>query len=265
MVNASAEDGSPRPASGVVLIDKPSGVTSFTMVRQVRRLLGIKKVGHAGTLDPFATGLLIVCIGRPATRLIDRFMAGEKKYRALLQLGVETETLDPEGQVVGTSEVPDLNEEEIRQCLTGFVGRQMQAPPAYSAVKHQGKPLYHYARQGIVIEKEPREIEISTLFFQGYDRRTHRLAVDITCSRGTYIRVLAADIGRALGCGAYLLELRRLGSGCFSVTDSLPGEALAEADGLEKLLGGMFSVERAVALLDASAAGRLAEPAAEEQ
>lgn len=250
----AAEGSAHRLTTGVVLIDKPSGVTSFAMVRQVRRLLGIKKVGHAGTLDPFATGLLIVCAGRPATRMIDRFMAGGKTYRALLQLGVETETLDPEGRVVRTTPVPALAEEEIKSCLAGFTGRQLQAPPAYSAVKHQGKPLYHYARQGIMIAKEPREIEISSLLFGGYDPLLHQLAVDVDCSRGTYIRVLAEDIGRVLGCGAHLLELRRLGSGCFSVADSLPGEALAETEGRRKLLAAMIPVERAEAILEVAAA-----------
>lgn len=249
-----AEGNDQRLTAGVVLIDKPRGSTSFAMVRQVRRLLGIKKVGHAGTLDPFATGLLIVCVGRPATRLVDRFMAGGKRYRALLQLGVETETLDPEGQVVRTMPVPSLSEEEIRGCLARFTGRQLQAPPSFSAVKHQGKPLYHYARQGIVIAKEPREIEISSLVFGGYDPGTGRLALDVACSRGTYIRVLAADIGRDLGCGAHLAELRRLGSGCFSVADSLAGEELAAADGLRKLLAALIPVARAEAMLDTAAA-----------
>ena len=250
----AAEASAHRLTTGVVLIDKPRGATSFAMVRQVRRLLGIKKVGHAGTLDPFATGLLIVCVGRTATRLIDRFMAGGKRYRALLQLGVETETLDPEGRVIGTAPVPGLREDEIKSCLARFIGRQLQAPPAYSAVKHQGKPLYHYARQGIVIAKEPREIEISTLVFGGYDAVAHQLALDVACSRGTYIRVLAADIGRALGCGAHLLELRRLGSGTFRVADSLPGAALTEADGLQRLLTAMIPVEQAEAMLDMAAA-----------
>lgn len=254
MADLCAAGGSEHElTSGVVLIDKPRGVTSFAMVRQVRRLLDIRKVGHAGTLDPFASGLLIVCAGRPATRLINRFMAGEKMYRALLQLGVETETLDPEGRVVKTTPVPALAEEEIRDCLARFAGRQLQVPPPFSAVKHQGKPLYHYARRGIMIVKEPREIEISSLLFGGYDPLIQQLQVDVACSRGTYVRVLAADIGRSLGCGAHLLELRRLASGCFTVAASLPGEVLAEADGRQKLLPAMISVERAEAMLEAAA------------
>jgi tRNA pseudouridine55 synthase len=185
----------PGFVAGVFLVDKPRGSTSFRVVRDVRRLLGIKKVGHAGTLDPFATGLLIICAGRPATRLIERFMGGRKVYRALLQLGQETDTLDPEGDVVRTAPVPVLSNEEIRDCLDGFTGRQQQVPPRYSAAKYKGKPLYHYARKGIEVIKEPKEIEIFSLDLKGYDLETHRLEIEVTCSRGTYIRVLAADIG----------------------------------------------------------------------
>lgn len=245
--------------AGVFLIDKPKGMTSFGIVRSVRRLLGIKKVGHAGTLDPFATGLLIVCAGRPATRLIERFMAGRKVYRALVQLGWETETLDPEGKEVACAPVPELGAEELRDCLAGFVGRQQQVPPRYSAVKHKGKPLYHYARKGIAITKEPREIEIHSLDYRGYDPVNHRLDIEITCSRGTYIRVLAADIGAKLGCGAHLLELRRISSGGCSVRDALPGTYLDNPGGREKLLGNMLSVEQALMLLDGLQEGNEAE------
>lgn len=237
-------------SAGVFLIDKPHGSSSFSVVRDIRRLLGIKKVGHAGTLDPFATGLLIICAGRPATRMIERFMSGRKVYRAVLQLGSETTTLDPEGEVVRSTPVPSLTGDEIKACLNNFVGRQQQVPPMYSAVKYKGKPLYHYARKGVEIKKEPREIEVYSLKFKGYDHENHRLKIEVMCSRGTYIRVLAADIGRKLDCGAHLVELRRLGSGRFSVTDSLPGEALKGQDGKQKLLAGMISVECAAAMLD---------------
>ncbi len=237
-------------SAGVFLVDKPSGASSFSLVRHVRRLLGIKKVGHAGTLDPFATGLLIICAGRPATRLIERFMAGRKKYRAVLQLGVETDTMDPEGKVVRTAPVPDLTEEAIQNCLKMFTGRLKQVPPPFSAVKYKGKPLYHYARKGITITKDPREIEIFSLEFCSYDSQSHRLDFEVTCTRGTYIRVLASDIGRQLGCGAYLIELRRLDSGKFSVADSLPGDVLTGPDGLQRLTAGMISIDKALAMLD---------------
>ena len=232
--------------AGVFLIDKPRGLTSFSIVRDVRRLLDMKKVGHAGTLDPFATGLLIICAGRPATRLIEGFMSGRKVYQAVLQLGQETTTLDPEGEVIQTAPVPGMTEEDIKICLEGFVGSQQQVPPMFSAVKHKGKPLYHYARKGVEIKKEPREIEVYSLDFMGYDPENHRLEIKVICSRGTYIRVLAADIGKKIGCGAHLVELRRLGSGRFSVADSLSGDALKRHDGKQKLLANMISVEQAV-------------------
>ena len=236
--------------AGVFLVDKPRESTSFSVVRDIRRLLGVKKVGHAGTLDPFATGLLIICAGRPATKLIDRFMGGKKVYRALLQLGQETDTLDPEGEVVRTAPVPVLSREELRVCLAGFIGKQQQVPPKYSAAKHKGKPLYHYARKGIEVIKEPKEIEIFSLDFNDYNPGTHRLEIEVTCSRGTYIRVLAADMGEKLGCCAHLVELRRLSSGRFSVADSLSGELLKEPEGQQALLMGMISVESVVAMLD---------------
>ncbi|GAB4340475.1 MAG: tRNA pseudouridine(55) synthase TruB [Desulfobulbaceae bacterium] len=236
--------------AGVFLIDKPAGVTSFSVVRDVRRLLDVRKVGHAGTLDPFATGLLIVCAGRPATRLIERFMAGRKRYRAEIRLGVETDTLDPEGKVVRTLPVPELGRESIITCLEGFVGRQEQVPPIYSAVKHKGKPLYHYARKGVEIRKEPREIEIFSIDFLGYDPGSHRLGIEVVCSRGTYVRVLAVDIGRKLGSCAFLCGLRRLASGRFQVENSLAGEVLRKQNGAERLLAGMMPLEEAAALME---------------
>ncbi len=233
-------------AAGVVSVDKPPGISSFGVVQKIRRLLGVKKVGHAGTLDPFASGLLIVCAGRAATKNIDRFMSGRKRYRALIQLGVETETQDPEGAVTATASVPELDLAEIDSCLQTFVGPQLQAPPPYSAAKHKGKPLYYYARQGVLIQKEPKAIEIYGITCIGYDHKSHQLDCEITCSRGTYIRVLAADIGKQLGCGAYVHELRRTGSGNFTVEESLSGEVLDAADGLELLLTRMIEIEEAL-------------------
>jgi tRNA pseudouridine55 synthase len=214
--------------AGIYLVDKPVGPTSFKMVQQVRRALGIKKVGHAGTLDPFASGLLVICAGRPATREISRLMAAEKEYEAILHLGVETETQDPEGQVTAERPVGNLSPEEIEKCLACFRGELLQAPPAFSAVKHEGKPLYHYARKGISIAKEPRPILIKSL--EGGKIAGDRLAIRVTCSKGTYIRTLAADIGRDLGCGAHLGALRRLRIGPFSVKDALFGADLLDRE-----------------------------------
>lgn len=234
--------------AGVFLIDKPVGASSFNMVAGLRRVLGIKKVGHAGTLDPFATGLLIICAGRKATRMISLFMDAEKEYIATLCLGIETETYDPEGEVVAEKEVGTITEEEIDQVLEQFKGQQMQVPPAYSALKHKGKPLYHYARKGIKIEKEARSITIYEL--EWLDRRkeisgkTAELRIRVKCSKGTYIRTIGHDIGRALGCGAYLTALRRTKIGCFSVENAVQGDTLRESDAHATVLSQMLTVEK---------------------
>jgi len=234
--------------AGIFVIDKPAGPTSFRMVSGVRRALGMKKVGHAGTLDPFATGLLIVCAGRPATRMISKMMDGRKEYLATLCLGVETETFDPEGTVVNRQSVAPLRAEQIERCLSSFRGEQLQVPPIYSALKHQGKPLYHYARQGISIVKAARPVFIETLERTdgGHDLaggEEVQLSVRVVCSKGTYIRSLAADIGRSLGCGAYLTQLRRTRSGCFTLEDSFPGAELLFPDARQRLLAKALSVD----------------------
>jgi tRNA pseudouridine55 synthase len=236
-------------AAGVFLIDKPAGPTSFAVVQKLRRALGVKKIGHAGTLDPFASGLLILCVGREATKHIDCFMAGRKTYQAVLQLGQETETLDPEGAVTAVRPVPELREDGLAALLAEFVGPQMQAPPAYSAAKHQGRPLYHYARQGIMIEKEAKAIEIYSLVLNGYDAAAAQLTMTVSCSRGTYIRVLAEDIGRKIGCGAHLAALRRTGSSSFAVEEAVDGARLFSSgeDALAALRGKMLTVAQALA------------------
>ena len=215
------------------MVDKPAGKTSFSIVRAVRRLTGIKKVGHAGTLDPFATGLLVLCIGRGATRLIPHFMDGEKEYLATLRLGQTSSTLDPEGEITESKHDPDFSHADVSSVLDDFTGRLMQRPPAYSALKHKGKPLYHYARRGIQVEKPPREVHIKRLEWlderQRVDSTNPTVQFRVCCSKGTYIRSLAADIGDRLGCGAYLTALRRTKSGFFTVEQSVPGEDLFNA------------------------------------
>ena len=239
--------------AGVFLVDKPVDITSFGVVSRMRRILQIKKVGHAGTLDPFATGLLIVCAGRPATKLISQFMDGKKEYLATLRLGVETETLDTEGAVTCRRSVGEISSFAVEECLQRFRGRQMQIPPAYSALKHKGKPLYYYARKGIEITKDPREVDITVL------ERTDGgvtlsgdeadLGIRVVCSKGTYIRTLAADIGRSLGCGAHLVQLRRTKSGCFSVDQSLTWDDLSADDALNQCIHKMITVEQVCKLL----------------
>lgn len=238
--------------AGIFLVDKPVGPTSFRIVQQVRRALQIKKVGHAGTLDPFASGLLVVCAGRAATRLVPRLMAGEKEYEATLQLGVETDTQDPEGQVVAESLVPELDMAAVQHCLAGFVGRILQVPPRFSALKHKGKPMYYYARRGVEVAREPRPVEVKGIeclapVTQRWGPENDTLKIRVICGKGTYIRTLAADIGTALGCGAHLRELRRLRVGPFSVTSSLDGAALADSrEGRVLLLAHQLTVDAVV-------------------
>ncbi len=243
----------PEFDAGVFLIDKPVDITSFGVVSRLRRILSIKKVGHAGTLDPFATGLLIVCAGRSATKLISQFMEGTKEYLATLRLGVETETLDTEGGVTARRAVGEISELAVEDCLQKFRGRQLQVPPSYSALKHQGKPLYYYARKGIKIVKDAREIDIKllertdgSLTLTGDEAD---LGIRVVCTKGTYIRTLAADIGGSLGCGAHLVQLRRTRSGCFTVDDSLTWEDLSGDDALDRCLAKMITVEQVCKLL----------------
>ena len=240
----------------VFLVDKPAGPNSFAMVRALRRILGIRKIGHAGTLDPFASGLLVLCAGRSATKMISSFMEGEKEYLATLCLGVETETLDPEGAVVRRHPVGHLPAAAIEEALACFRGRQLQTPPAFSALKHKGRPLYDYARKGIHIVKEPREITISLLerVDAGNDLAGDacQLRLRVVCSKGTYIRSLAADIGRRLGCGAYLKELRRTRSGCFCLAGSVDGAQLLDNPSREMVMKAALSVEQAGNLLQLS-------------
>jgi len=216
----------PGEASGVLLLDKPRGPSSFYMVRQVRRILGVKRVGHAGTLDPFASGLLIVCVGRPATRKISLFMESDKEYEATLRLGVETDTQDPEGTIIAERPVRPLGRQEVEAILAGFTGEQMQTPPAYSALKHAGKPLYYYARKGIEVKKQPRLVVISRLELLGLEGT--RMDIRVSCGKGTYVRTLAADIGAALGCGAHLTALRRTRIGSWSVVDAVDAKELTQ-------------------------------------
>jgi len=235
--------------AGVFLVDKPPGPTSFKMVQAVRSALHMKKVGHAGTLDPFASGLLVICAGRPATRMIQQMMDGDKEYLATLQLGIETDTHDPEGQIIRRTPVPGLDEQKVAAVLAGFVGEQLQEPPRFSALKYNGKPLYYYARKGIEVKKAPRRIEVKELDLLAVGGET--ITMRVLCSKGTYIRTLAADIGSALGCGAHLISLRRTGSGPFSVSSSLPGaDLLAGRDkGRELLAEHVLSIAEVQELL----------------
>lgn len=211
---------------GVLLLAKPAGCTSNAALQHAKRLYHAAKAGHTGTLDPFASGLLPICFGQ-ATKFSGFALAGNKRYRATLQLGVTTTTGDTEGAVVDTRPVRTTLA-EITATLPRFTGRLQQVPPMHSALKHQGKPLYEYARQGIMVERKPREVTIFHLSatFLAEDR----LGLEVECSGGTYIRTLAEDIGASLGCGAHLIALERLASGGFSLEQAVTLPALDAMD-----------------------------------
>jgi len=203
---------------GILNIDKPLGKTSHDIVECVREMTGIRRVGHAGTLDPLATGVLLVCVGRSATRITEFLMDESKAYRADARLGVTTDTLDGEGEIVAESPV-DVDRIDVEKALEQFRGSIEQIPPMYSAVKHQGKPLYRLARRGIEVERSARQVEIMSLELVGWNPPACTL--EMTCSAGTYVRVLVHDLGQALGCGAYVTGLTRLASGKFQLEDAV--------------------------------------------
>ncbi|HUJ10065.1 MAG TPA: tRNA pseudouridine(55) synthase TruB [Verrucomicrobiae bacterium] len=213
------------PFDGVLLVDKPAGLTSHDVVDRVRRQFGFKKVGHCGTLDPAATGLLILVLER-ATKLQDRLMSEDKTYEGTMLLGVCTDSQDADGRVIAEKTVPPLTGEEIEAAFAKFRGDIQQVPPMVSAVKHQGTPLYKLARKGKTVEREPRLVHI-------YDLRVLELALPrikfrAACTKGTYVRTLCSDIGDLLGCGAHLSELRRIRSGKFDVKDTHSLEAILQ-------------------------------------
>lgn len=202
---------------GLLIVDKPVGPTSHSVVNVVRRGTGVRKVGHAGTLDPRASGVLVLCLGA-ATRLSEYLSASRKGYEAVVRFGQATDTYDADGQVVlDTGRSPSL--EEIEACLGDFEGEQVQVPPAYSAIKLQGRRAYELARAGEDVELAPRQVTIHSIRITGY--QPPDLALEVDCSAGTYIRSLAQDLGERLGTGAHLVALRRTRSGCFGLEDAV--------------------------------------------
>jgi tRNA pseudouridine55 synthase len=207
----------PESLGGILLVDKPKGFSSFKLVQTLRRRLGIQKIGHAGTLDPFATGVMVMLIGRRYTRLSDQFLCNDKEYLAEICLGITTDTYDSEGVIIAQSSlIPTL--EQVQQALALFQGEMEQVPPMYSAKKVQGKKLYELARKGIEIERKPVKITLTT---QLLDYQYPKLELRIACSKGTYIRSIAYDLGLKLGCGAHLANLRRTRSGKFYLEDCI--------------------------------------------
>lgn len=203
---------------GIINIDKPAGWTSHDVVAKIRGLLRIKKVGHAGTLDPEATGVLPICFGK-GTKVVPFLMDAEKEYDAVLRLGEETDTQDATGKVLKTVDIPAGMAAQVRETAESFVGTYAQMPPMYSAVKVKGVPLYRSARAGEVVERTARTVSIREIRFKGFEGRD--AAFSVVCSKGTYIRTLCADIGEKLGVGGHLLRLRRTRAGQFPIVDSV--------------------------------------------
>ncbi|RLB67039.1 MAG: tRNA pseudouridine(55) synthase TruB [Deltaproteobacteria bacterium] len=211
--------------NGVLVIDKPQGMTSFDIVRQVRRWGKIRRVGHAGTLDPLATGVLPVAVGW-ATRLVEYMMAGDKTYQATLKLGATTDTQDSEGQILEEKDWQHVDRASFDEAVTGFVGDIEQMPPMYSALKKDGKPLYQLARQGIEVERQLRPVRINSLEVDNFS--PPYITFTVACSKGTYVRTICHDIGETLNCGAHMTALRRLSCGQFDETVSYTLDELQE-------------------------------------
>ncbi len=211
--------------NGIVLVDKPRGISSAGVVARVKDIFGVKKVGHTGTLDPFATGVLICCLNQ-ATRLAQFFLKGDKVYEAELVLGSVTDTQDATGTVIERHPLNGVSADQVHEMAVRFVGTISQVPPVYSALKHQGTPLYKLARQGSPVEKPARPVRINQLEIREVNLPTVRFSV--SCSSGTYVRTLCADIGRKLGCGGHLNALRRTASCGFRIEAAFSLEKLAE-------------------------------------
>lgn len=213
--------------NGLLIIDKPAGITSFDVIRRLRRCCQTKKVGHAGTLDPLATGVLPVALGS-ATRLLEYLMATEKVYRASLKFGAATDTQDAEGEVVATGDWRTVSPEALQNACAAMTGSIQQVPPMFSALKKDGQPLYKLARQGIEIAREAREVRIERIEVLAFE--PPHAEIEVVCGKGTYIRTLCHDLGARLDCGAHLTALRRTRSGSFDVAKSY------SLDAVEKLV-----------------------------
>src|SRR5580658_3217679 len=209
------------PMDGAVLIDKPAGPTSHDVVDALRRAFRLEKVGHCGTLDPNATGLLIIVLGK-GTKLSEKLMSDDKVYEGTLKFGETTDSFDADGELVSSLPVPPMTLEELNQSAATFVGDQMQTPPMVSAVKVKGVPLYKMARKGLEVERKARLIHIYQFLFSKYEEPIGFFR--IACTKGTYVRALAHELGQKLGCGGHLATLRRVVSGRFDVQDALPFE-----------------------------------------
>jgi len=243
-----------RGVNGVFVVDKPQGITSYDVVRTVKRVMPGVKIGYLGTLDPLATGVLPILLGE-GTKLVPYLEAGTKTYEADLHLGVTTDTQDREGRILQSVDVGDydLSPQKVEAVIQQFKGRIMQLPPMYSALKQNGEPLYKLARRGEAVQRAPREVEIYEL--QATEIAPPSLHLHIECSKGTYIRTMAHDIGEQLGCGAHLAELRRIRSGPFCLEDALTLDDIERLLNTGELQGRILTLSQAMGFLPAVEVG----------
>ena len=235
-----------RNISGIVVLDKANGLSSNAALQEVKRLYEANKAGHAGSLDPLATGVLPVCLGE-ATKVSQFLLDSDKRYRARIKLGIRTDTGDSEGSIIERNEGIRVSREAIERALTKFKGEVEQVPPMHSAIKMNGVPLYKLARKGITVEREPRLVTLSQICLIEFVNS--ELELEISCSKGTYIRTIADDLGQELGCGAHVIELRRTQAGVFTEKDSISSEELAlekENRGLDKIDQFLIPMDRAI-------------------
>ncbi|MBX6422771.1 tRNA pseudouridine(55) synthase TruB [Thermosulfurimonas sp. F29] len=233
---------------GVLVLDKPRDMTSTEAVERLKRLLRVRKAGHGGTLDPFATGVLPVCLGR-ATKIAQFILEGDKRYEGVFELGIITDTYDLTGEVVERRPVPELSAEEVTRVMEEFVGILEQVPPPYSAAKYKGRPLYQWARKGVAVKKEPKQVEILEFRLKSFD--PPRVFFEVYCSKGTYVRSLVHEVGLRLGCGATLVELRRTQKGPFRLEEALTLEEVEKLHAEGKLAERIRSVEEALSFIPA--------------
>ncbi|WP_370632172.1 tRNA pseudouridine(55) synthase TruB [Gilliamella sp. ESL0441] len=223
-----------RDLHGVLLLDKPQGMTSNDALQKVKWLFNAKKAGHTGALDPLATGMLPICFGE-ATKFSQYLLDSDKRYQVIAKLGERTDTSDADGQIICSKPV-NITQSQIDEALTHFRGDILQVPTMFSALKHQGKPLYEYARQGIVIEREARPITVYENQFIQFDVTNHELTLEIHCSKGTYIRTIIDDLGELLGCGAHVIYLRRLQVSNYPIKKMVTLDALQNLADKDELL-----------------------------
>ena len=235
-----------RNVSGIVVLDKANGLSSNAALQEVKRLYEANKAGHAGSLDPLATGVLPVCLGE-ATKVSQFLLDSDKRYRTRIKLGIRTDTGDSEGAIIERNEGISVSRKAIERALTKFKGEVEQVPPMHSAIKMNGVPLYKLARKGIAVEREPRLVTLYQICLVEFVNS--ELELEISCSKGTYIRTIADDLGQELGCGAHVIELRRTQAGVFTEKDSISSEELAlekENRGLDKIDQFLIPMDRAI-------------------